>query len=187
MNFGTDWLRLRSWYMIDQAGFSCAYLATPRQMPRPHRYSELTVPEGNLILDRSRPTLPIFFTQWKRYLHPPRTMLKQNFRGRNLLLFSLGLMTVLGLAPARAQQKTNISDQLYIEVSALGSLDYFYDHKLGLQKAGEAMGVKTEYVGPAEYDISAMVTAFEQAIARKPSGIIVVGFESSLNAIVDKA
>ena len=35
--------------------------------------------------------------------------------------------------------------------------------------------------------MSAMVTAFEQTIARKPAGIIVVGFESSLNAIVDKA
>jgi ribose transport system substrate-binding protein len=114
-------------------------------------------------------------------------MRKQNSRGRILLLFSLGLITVLGLAPARAQQKANAADQLYIEVSALGSLDYFYDHKLGLQKAGEAMGVKTEYVGPAEYDISAMVTAFEQTIARKPNGIIVVGFEASLNAIVDKA
>jgi ribose transport system substrate-binding protein len=58
---------------------------------------------------------------------------------------------------------------------------------MGLQEAGKAMGMKTEYVGPAEYDMSAMVTAFEQAIARKPAGIIVVGFESSLNAIVDKA
>ncbi|MBV8967833.1 MAG: hypothetical protein JO331_02090, partial [Verrucomicrobia bacterium] len=42
-----------------------------------------------------------------------------------------------------AQTKTKPSDQLYIEVSALGSLDYFYDHKLGMQKAGEALGVKT--------------------------------------------
>src|SRR3984893_2343360 len=114
-------------------------------------------------------------------------MRKQNSRGRILLLFSLGLITVLGLAPARAQQKANAADQLYIEVSALGSLDYFYDHKLGLQKAGEALGVKTEYVGPAEYDISAMVTAFEQAIAQKATGIIVIGFESSLNALVNKA
>ncbi len=89
------------------------------------------------------------------------------------------------LLPATAQQKT--SDQLYIQVSALGSLDYFYDHKLGLQEAGKVMGVQTEYVGPASYDMSAMVTAFEQAIARKPAGIIVVGFESSLNAIVDKS
>ena len=42
-------------------------------------------------------------------------------------------------------------------------------------------------MGADEYGMSAMVTAFEQAIARKPAGIIVVGFESSLNAIVDKA
>ena len=96
-------------------------------------------------------------------------------------------LTLLVLSSSQAQTKANTSDQLYIEVSALGSLDYFYDHKMGLQEAGKAMGVKTEYVGPAEYDMSAMVTAFEQAIARKPAGIIVVGFESSLNAIVDKA
>jgi ribose transport system substrate-binding protein len=35
--------------------------------------------------------------------------------------------------------------------------------------------------------MAAMVTMFEQAIARKPKGIVVVGFEPSLNAIVDKA
>jgi ribose transport system substrate-binding protein len=100
-----------------------------------------------------------------------------------------GLLVLTGFALpfAHAQTKTKSSDQLYVEVSALGSLDYFYDHKMGLQEAGKAMGVKTEYVGPAEYDMSAMVTAFEQAIARKPAGIIVVGFEPSLNAIVDKA
>lgn len=79
------------------------------------------------------------------------------------------------------------SKQLYIEVSALGSLDYFQDHKLGMKLAGEALGVRTEYVGPADYDMAAMVTAFEQAIARKPDGIVVVGFEPSLGAIVDKA
>jgi ribose transport system substrate-binding protein len=78
-------------------------------------------------------------------------------------------------------------DQLYIEVSALGNIDYFYDHKMGMQKVGEELGVKTEYVGPAEYDMSAMVTAFEQAIAKKPQGIVVVGFEDSLNAIIKKA
>ncbi len=78
-------------------------------------------------------------------------------------------------------------DQLYIEVSALGNLDYFYDHKMGMQKVGEELGVTTEYVGPAEYDMNAMVAAFEQAIAKKPNGIVVVGFEASLNPIVKKA
>ena len=80
------------------------------------------------------------------------------------------------------------SDQLYVEVSALGNLDYFYDHKLGLKTAGEMMGVRTEYVGPAEYDIPAMITAFEQALA-KPNlkGILVVGFEDSLIPVINKA
>lgn len=78
-------------------------------------------------------------------------------------------------------------DQLYIQVSALSNLDYFYDHQLGMRMVGEELGVRTEYVGPAEYDMNAMISAFEQAIARRPNGIVVVGFEPSLDAIVDKA
>jgi ribose transport system substrate-binding protein len=88
-------------------------------------------------------------------------------------------------APAAAEEST--MDQLYIEVSALGNLDYFYDHKMGMEMVGKELGVRTEYVGPAEYDMNAMVAAFEQAIAKKPNGLVVVGFEPSLNAIVDKA
>lgn len=80
------------------------------------------------------------------------------------------------------------SGQLYVEVSALGNLDYFYDHKLGMRLAGEALGVRTEYVGPAEYDMPAMITAFEQALA-KPGlkGIVVVGFEPALVPVINKA
>jgi len=90
-------------------------------------------------------------------------------------------------APQAAAAANSTADQLYIEVSALGNLDYFYDHKLGMRMVGEELGVRTEYVGPAEYDMNAMVAAFEQAIAKKPAGIVVVGFEPSLNSIVDKA
>ncbi|RKX88595.1 MAG: hypothetical protein DRP70_06335 [Spirochaetes bacterium] len=89
-------------------------------------------------------------------------------------------------APAAAAEESTM-DQLYIEVSALGNLDYFYDHKMGMEMVGEELGVRTEYVGPAEYDMNAMVSAFEQAIAKKPNGLVIVGFEPSLNAIVDKA
>ena len=99
------------------------------------------------------------------------------------ILVALAVATTL---PARAADKAP-KDQLYIEVSALGNLDYFYDHKMGMQMVGKELGVKTEYVGPAEYDMNAMVAAFEQAIAKKPSGLVVVGFEPSLNSIVDKA
>ena len=32
-------------------------------------------------------------------------------------------------------------DQLYIEVSALGNLDYFFDHKMGMEMVGKELGV----------------------------------------------
>jgi ribose transport system substrate-binding protein len=99
------------------------------------------------------------------------------------ILMALTLATSLPAAAAPKAPK----DQLYIEVSALGNLDYFYDHKMGMEMVGKELGVKTEYVGPAEYDMNAMVAAFEQAIAKKPAGLVVVGFEPSLNSIVDKA
>ncbi|MBN1901615.1 substrate-binding domain-containing protein, partial [Candidatus Sumerlaeota bacterium] len=88
---------------------------------------------------------------------------------------------------AKGKNVKNVANQLYIEVSALGSLDYFYDHKLGMELAGKILGVRTEYVGPADYDMAAMISVFEQTIARKPNGIVVVGFEPSLDGIVDKA
>lgn len=78
-------------------------------------------------------------------------------------------------------------NELYIHVSCYGSLDYFYDHKVGTEIAAKILGVKSEYVGPAGYDMDAMVTAFEQAIAKKPAGIIVFGADATLASVIDKA
>ncbi|MDA8426192.1 MAG: substrate-binding domain-containing protein [Treponema sp.] len=106
---------------------------------------------------------------------------------KRFVLAALAIMTIVPGLFAQSIYCPPKKDQLYIEVSALGNLDYFYDHKMGLEMAGKELGVRTQYVGPAEYDMNAMVSAFEEAIAKKPNGIIVVGFESTLNAIVDKA
>jgi ribose transport system substrate-binding protein len=58
---------------------------------------------------------------------------------------------------------------------------------MGMKKAGELFGVQTEYVGPSDLDMGAMVAALELAIARKPAGLVVVGFEDSLVPVVNKA
>jgi len=76
---------------------------------------------------------------------------------------------------------------VYFEISALGSASYFYDHKEGLRLAGEHFGVETQYKGPSDLNIQAMIQAIELAVARKPAGIMVVGFEESLNNAVNKA
>ncbi|MBI4663830.1 MAG: substrate-binding domain-containing protein [Verrucomicrobia bacterium] len=87
----------------------------------------------------------------------------------------------------QSSKSTGKRPDLYIQVSALGNLEYFYDHKLGMKKAGELFGVPTEYAGPADLDMGAMVAALELALARRPAGLVVVGFEDSLNPIVNKA
>ena len=105
-----------------------------------------------------------------------------------VVMFATSMSKRGGETERAAGPARQMSDQLYVEVSALGNLDYFYDHKLGMKLAGEGLGVRTEYVGPAEYDIPAMITAFEQAMAKKNlKGIVVVGFEPALIPIINKA
>lgn len=79
------------------------------------------------------------------------------------------------------------ADQLYVEVSALNSLEYFYDHKEGMRIVGEDLGVKTEYTGPSDYDMNAVSAAIEQAVAKGAAGIVVVGWEESLNGAINSA
>ena len=77
------------------------------------------------------------------------------------IVFAL-LVIIVATSGLFAQTKVPApKDQLYIEVSALGNLDYFFDHKMGMEMVGKELGVRTEYVGPAEYDMNAMVAAFE--------------------------
>lgn len=117
---------------------------------------------------------------------------------KNLVIFliltlALTMMTACA-GPAVTTSSTTTApatnpyaDQLYIEVSANGAVEYFNDHKMGLEAAGKFFGVKTEYVGPMDYDMDAVIAAFEQAIAKKPAGILVVGWEEALNPVISKA
>lgn len=87
--------------------------------------------------------------------------------------------------PQAAQPAT--SDEEYIYVSSMGNLEFFNAHKYGWKWAGERLGVKASYVGPAEYDMNAMVAAFDQAIAKKPKGICVFAVEPILTPSINKA
>lgn len=78
-------------------------------------------------------------------------------------------------------------NETYVEVLALINLPYFIDHRLGLEFAGKELGVKTKFVGPVDYDITAMINTLEQTIAEKPAGILVVGFDEALKPSINKA
>jgi ribose transport system substrate-binding protein len=86
-----------------------------------------------------------------------------------------------------AEQVVTAANKLYFEVNALTNLPYFIDHRVGLEFAGKVLGAPVKYVGPVEYDMTAMVNAMEQAIAEEPDGINIVGFDPALKPAIDKA
>jgi ribose transport system substrate-binding protein len=79
------------------------------------------------------------------------------------------------------------SGEEYIYVSMMGNLEFFNAHKYGWKWAGEALGVTATYVGPPDFDVNAQVAAFDQAIAKKPKGIVVFAVDPSLIPEINKA
>jgi len=98
-----------------------------------------------------------------------------------ILVLGLVCAFFISLAPSA------VAEEEYIYVSCMGNLEFFNAHKYGWKWAGEKLGVKTTYVGPAEYDLNAMIGAFDQAIAKQPRGIVVFAVEPSLIPSINKA
>lgn len=108
------------------------------------------------------------------------------------VLYSLLVVAVLAsCAPATqapaTQAQPATSNEEYIYVSAMGNLEFFNAHKYGWKWAGEALGVKTTYIGPPDADVNAQVAAFDQAIAKKPAGIVVFAFDPVITPEINKA
>jgi ribose transport system substrate-binding protein len=127
-------------------------------------------------------------------------MKKRSFYGIVAPLLAASLLVVLFLtsgcstatqpeAPSEegSTSTSPASDEEYIYVSCMGNLEFFNAHKYGWKWAGEKLGVKTTYVGPAEYDLNAMIAAFDQAIAKQPKGIVVFAVEPVLIPSINKA
>jgi ABC-type sugar transport system substrate-binding protein len=68
----------------------------------------------------------------------------------------------------------------YVWLSANANLPLFtrHDHP-ALHLAAEELGVKVSIAGPSSIDIPGLVAAIEQTTARKPAGLMVVGWDQS--------
>ncbi len=97
------------------------------------------------------------------------------------------LMTLSGATKAEAQALKGSPGEEYLAVACMGNLEYFSAHKFAWKWMGDKLGVKTSYIGPAEYDVPGQISAFDQAIARRPAGIAVFGVDESLKPSIDKA
>jgi ABC-type sugar transport system substrate-binding protein len=85
-----------------------------------------------------------------------------------------------GSAAAGGAPRAARPDEEYVWISAHANLPLFvaHDHP-ALEKVGKELGVKVTIAGPNTLDIPALVAAIEQVAARRPAGMMVVGWEPS--------
>jgi len=86
-------------------------------------------------------------------------------------------------APASASSNPgcrDLSQEEYVWCNNMKNLGMFLEtDKVGYDAIAAELGIKTAYIGPDKNDIPAFVAAIEQAVSRKPAGMMVVGWDAS--------
>lgn len=113
----------------------------------------------------------------------------KNIRKQVLALVGVGIlaMAMMGTA-ARAEEAAKPGEgHLYCIITALSGLDYFVDYQRAMKAAEEDFGVTCEFAGPTDYDMDGLLSAMEQAIAKKPVGMIMLGWEDTMTPLINQA
>jgi ribose transport system substrate-binding protein len=103
-------------------------------------------------------------------------------RGRRLIGFILAGALTLALTSCAGGGKGHDVLEKYYLVVANTKLPYYQAIFKGFSKALDALKVKYEMVGPDKYDPQGQVQNFRDAVATKPSGILIAPADSELMA-----
>ena len=94
-------------------------------------------------------------------------------------LLSCVLLFVLVL-PLITCGSEHSADELYVLVSTNIQVPYWKTAGAGFAQAGAQLKVRTDFVGPDEYNPQAEKEAFEKAMTKKPTGILVSAADAKL-------
>jgi ribose transport system substrate-binding protein len=83
-----------------------------------------------------------------------------------LIILTLFLITTVGCG-------RHDSDEKYFLVTNNVQLPYWQEAKAGFMQASEQLRVQAKVVGPDSYDAKAELAAFEDAVKKKPAGILI--------------
>jgi ribose transport system substrate-binding protein len=89
------------------------------------------------------------------------------------------------------QQPYHQPEEHYVFVAFNTSLPYWQEAEAGLTDAATQMGIKAELTGPSAFSPQEELKAFEQAVAQKPSGILLSAsnpdiFKASIDAAIQQ-
>lgn len=112
------------------------------------------------------------------------------------------MLLLVGLVAGCASNKTNTSNDTaqtqtekkanpneeYVWACQYNSLPLFVNNDyIGMDVVAEELGVKVRKAGPQKVDLPAFIASIEQEIVKKPAGMMVVGWDPSLQVAIDKA
>jgi ribose transport system substrate-binding protein len=80
----------------------------------------------------------------------------------------------------------------YVMNVMVSGVEYWFPVYEMFKQAGAALGCKTAYTGTPEYDVNKQIATFDQALAKKPAGILVHPMNSDpfiepINRAVERA
>lgn len=92
------------------------------------------------------------------------------FHLRKLLVLALLFWFALSLISCGSQHS---ADELYVLVSTNIQVPYWKAAGAGFTQSASQLGVRSDFVGPDEYNPQAEKEAFDKALGKKPTGILV--------------
>jgi ribose transport system substrate-binding protein len=104
----------------------------------------------------------------------------------------MGLATVLCLVfSASCQKPYHAETEHYYFVAANINLPYWQEANAGFMDAARTLGVKADFSGPESYSPDAELAAFQKAVSKNPSGILIAPtrpelFTDAINAAVEQ-
>jgi ribose transport system substrate-binding protein len=61
----------------------------------------------------------------------------------------------------------------YVFLSVVTQVPFWADHRKGLEDAAKALGVKTSFTGPLDFDTAGQARQLDELIAKKPAGLLI--------------
>src|SRR5687768_11982096 len=76
----------------------------------------------------------------------------------------------------------------YVFLTLVTQVPFWIDHKLALADAEKALGIKTEFTGPLDFDTAGQARQLDELIARQPAGLLLFpGDVAALAPGIDRA
>lgn len=107
---------------------------------------------------------------------------------RNVLQASALSLAAAGLPALSEQALAQGEGMEYVFLSVVTQVPFWVDHRAGLDAAAAALGVKTTFTGPLDFDTAGQARQLDELIARKPAGILIFpGDVGALQGGIDRA